>query len=298
MLSPMNKKLLVCDLDNTLYDWVNYFVAAFYAMVDEVIKITGCDRQQLLDDFRTVHRLHQDSEHPFSLLETQTVRSLFLGKTRSEIAAELDSAFHAFNASRKQNLHLYPGVRESLEVLSESGIILVAHTESKLYAVVDRLTRLDLTKYFRRIYCRERSSMIHPDPHLAERWLAGFPMRKVLELSHHQRKPNPSVLLEICRDEDALSSETAYVGDSIARDMFMARTAGVLSIWAKYGASHQKDHYQSLVRVTHWTDDDVVRERELSARAQGLRPDYVLENSFDEILPVLLPEYQRNAAVG
>ena len=144
----MNKKLLVCDLDNTLYDWVSYFVAAFYAMVDEAVRVTGCDRERLLDDLRTVHRYHHDSEHPFSLLETEMVQVLFPGQSKKEIARRLDSAFHAFNASRKENLRLYPGVRGALEALSRSGITIVAHTESKLYSVVDRLTRLGLVDFF------------------------------------------------------------------------------------------------------------------------------------------------------
>ena len=197
----MNKKLLVCDLDNTLYDWVFYFVSAFYAMVDEVVRITSCDRDRLLNDFRAIHRQYHDSEHPFALLETQTVQEIFSGQSRREVARRLDSAFHAFNANRKEHLQLYPGVREGLETLSQSNFVLVAHTESKLYAVVDRLTRLELTENFQRIYCRERSTSQHPDPGRGGRSLRRFPLQKVVELSHHQQKPNPDVLLEICRNE-------------------------------------------------------------------------------------------------
>jgi phosphoglycolate phosphatase len=283
----MNKPLLVCDLDNTLYDWVEYFVTAFYSMVDEAVRITGCSRERLLDDFRAVHKEHRDSEHPFSLLETQTVQEFFPGRARNDIAKQLDPAFHAFNVSRKDTLRLYPGVREGLETLSQSGVILIAHTESNLYAVVDRLTRLDLAKYFSRIYCRQRTGAEHPDPNSANKWLDHFPLNKVVELSDHQRKPNPEVLLEICHREGFLPSATAYVGDSMARDILMARTAGIFAIWAKYGACHRKETYQRLVRVTHWTEEDVARERESSEKARGVKPDYVLENDFSEITHVL-----------
>ncbi len=279
----MDRKLLVCDLDNTLYDWVSYFVPAFYAMVEEVVKITQCDRESLLDDFRSVHKHHHDSEHPFSLLETQTIRRLFGGLPRKEVAKELDSAFHAFNSARRQNLQLYPGVREGLEALAQSGVTLVAHTESKLYAVVDRLTRLELTEYFRRIYCRERPNSEHPDPETGNRWLERFPLHKVVELSHHQRKPNPSVLREICRKEGVLPNETAYVGDSMARDILMANSAGVFAIWAKYGAFHDRAHYEKLVRVSHWTKEDVTREQELREKVEGIEADYTLENTFSDI---------------
>lgn len=283
-------KLLVCDLDNTLYDWVSYFVASFHAMVDEAVKITGCDRERLLNDFRAVHRYHQDAEHPFALLETESIQQRYPGKTRRNLAEILDPAFHAFNVARKQNLALYPGVREGLDALRSSDFILVAHTESKLYSAVDRLSRLDLEKYFSKIYCRRRSPVIHPTPGIAEEWLSLFPMDKVVELSHAQRKPNPDVLKEIYEAEGVSRIQTSYCGDSLARDVMMARDAGVLSIWARYGSSSNKSIYKDLVRVTHWTEADVVRERELTMRSRDLRPDFTLEKSFIEILEVLLPK--------
>jgi hypothetical protein len=87
-------KLLVCDLDNTLYDSVGYFVPSFYAMFDSVVSITSCDREQLLNDFRFVHQRYSDSEQPFALLETATIRSIFDGFPTKDILQKLDPAFH------------------------------------------------------------------------------------------------------------------------------------------------------------------------------------------------------------
>lgn len=297
----MNNRLLVCDLDNTLYDWVGYFVPSFYAMVDEVVRITGCDRDALLDDFREVHQHHHDSEHPFALLETRTIKSLFPRKSRSEVAEALDPAFHAFNSTRKTTLKLYPGVREGLEGLRNAGLTLVAHTESKLYAVKDRLTRLDLIPYFSRVYCRERPKSLHPNPKTGREWLNTFPMNVVVELSHHQRKPDPKVLLEICHKEGFPLAQCAYVGDSIARDILMAKKTGCLAIWAKYGSSHDANEYKKLVRITHWTPADVSREAKLQEEAKTIRPDIVLQQSFAEILAALdLPKHltRKRAAIG
>jgi FMN phosphatase YigB (HAD superfamily) len=286
---PTSFKLLICDLDNTLYDWVSYFVPAFYAMLDKAVEILGCDREKLLDDFREVHQRYHDSEHPFALLETASINERFKGRERYEIARALDDAFHAFNAARKTYLKLHPGVKETLEYVRERGIRLVAHTDSQLFGVVDRLTRLHLTEYFSSIYCRERPQLGHPDPTVGERWLDNFPMHKVRELLRHQMKPDPKVLTEICSREGVTGSEAAYVGDSIARDILMAKKAGVFSIWAKYGATLDGDDYAKLVRITHWTTDDVEREKQLRKEAESIRPDFVAENSFDEILLAIFP---------
>lgn len=280
-------KLLVCDLDNTLYDWVGYFVSAFYAFVDKVVDLTGCDRDKLLDDFRDVHRKHHDAEHPFAVLETDTIKRHFQGKSSEEIADALDPAFHVFNSHRKRSLVLYPGVRETLDTLRDQNVKLVAHTESKLFAVVDRLSRLDLTKYFSHIYCRERPKTLQPKSGRSERFLADFPMELVIELSHHQRKPNSDVLFEICNREGVLPDSTAYIGDSMARDVLMAKRSGVFAIWAKYGVRHSDGDYEKLVRVSHWTDEDVAREKLLVAEVAMMEPDFVAEHSFAQVLNAL-----------
>ena len=280
-------EVLICDLDNTLYDWFAFFVPSFYAMVDTVVEITDCDREKLLDDFREVHQKHHDSEHPFSLLETSTIQKLFGNSTKREIAEALDPAFHAYNSKRKENLKLHHGVKRTLEILERSDIRLVAHTESKLYPVVDRLRRFDLARYFSRIYCRERSLSDHPFPENSANWLADFPMEKVVELSKHQSKPNTDVLLEICSKEGFKPEEAAYIGDSMARDMLMAKGARVFAIWAAYGANHDPDQYARLVRITHWTKEDVDREIELKEAARKLEPDFIAEDSFADILQVI-----------
>lgn len=275
--------LLVCDLDNTLYDWFAYFVPSFYAMVDEAVKILSCDRDVLLDDLRQVHRKHGDVEHPFSLLETAFVRSKFSDNGGLAKVA-LDPAFHAFNKTRIDSLRLHDGVRETLELLLSNGVRIVAHTEGKFHSVRDRLLRLDLARYFSRVYCRERSATQHPAPNQVERSFSGFPENLVVELSQHQTKPDAEVLLEICRREGSSVDETAYVGDSVARDILMASRAGAYSIWAKYGSKHDPEEYEKLVRVTHWTDDDVAREKDLKNEASRITADFVCERGFYEIV--------------
>lgn len=289
------KRLLICDLDNTLYDWVSYFVPSFYAMVDAVVRITGCDRETLLDDFRKVHQKHGDSEQPFALLETNTIKNLYRGVPVNSMLAALDPAFHAFNSARKQNLRLHPGVHETLDLLTTAGINLVAHTESKLYGVVDRLHRLDLFHFFSRIYCRERSLSSHPTLRDTG-WLERFPIGKIVELSNHQTKPSPSVLLEMCSTEGVAAEQTAYVGDSVARDILMAKRASVFSIWAAYGARHDPMMYRHLVRISHWTSEEIAREQRLKEEAKNIEPDYIASRSFAEVLTALGIDKARRSA--
>ena len=271
---------------------------SFYAMVDAAVEITGCDREKLLDDFRVVHQKYSDSEHPFALLETETIKTAYRHTSVASMLSTLDPALHAFNSARKKNLHLHSGVRETLDALIKSGVTLIAHTESKLYGVADRLNRLDLFRYFERVYCRERSLSPHPKAGGGSDWLERVPMGKITELSHHQSKPNPAVLLEICDKQGVGADECAYVGDSLARDVLMAKRANVFVIWAAYGAQHDPDLYRALVRISHWTLDEVAREQKLKEEARNIAPDYIARKSFSEVLTALGVSQTRHQVVN
>ena len=270
-------RLLVCDLDNTLYNWVSYFVPSFYSLAQKASEIIQCDIEQLLDDFRSVHQTHHDSEHPFALLETRTVLETYKGKSRNEIAEILDPAFHIFNKTRKKTSTSYAEVPSTLKYLMSNNIKIVAHTESKLHAVMDRLRRLELEQYFSSIYCRERADSKHPDSEAAKRFMTSFPLDKVIELKKHQVKPDPAVLLAICKHEETPPDKTAYIGDSMARDILMAKNAKVYAIWAKYGAAIDMEQYKKLVRISHWTSEDVQREIYLKEQAKEIKPDLTVD---------------------
>jgi FMN phosphatase YigB (HAD superfamily) len=278
---------LICDLDNTLYDWVGYFVPSFYAMADKIVELIDCDRDRLLDDFRSVHIERSDSEHSFAALEVDIIKEHFRSFTPAQIAEQIDPALHAFNSSRKSLLHTYEGVRSTLQQMQNSGIRIVAHSEAKFHAVVDRLSRLNLWQFFDKVYCRERSESSHPFPLRAKAVATEFDLHKVRELSHHQRKPSVDVLLEICDREGAAINLTAYVGDSIAKDMAMAKAAGVYAIWAKYGTAFDPSYFEQLVRISHWSPEEVIREKALRERAARVVPDATLEHSFSELVSLL-----------
>jgi phosphoglycolate phosphatase len=62
----------------------------------------------------------------------------------------------------------------------------------------------------------------------------------------------------------------------------MAQDAGITDVFAEYGGSHEKEEYQLLVNVTHWSDEDVEREKKINER--HIIPTYTLNRSFGELL--------------
>ncbi|MGY3130146.1 FMN phosphatase YigB (HAD superfamily) [Bradyrhizobium sp. USDA 4501] len=277
-----NVELAVFDLDNTLYDWYASFVPAFYSMVDAATSILRCDREPLLDQLRSVHVRHHDVEHPYSLLETPIVQQR-LGKNAREV---LDPAFYAFNKARKDNLRLFPGVRETLNELENRNIKLVAFTDSSYFATLRRIRQLELVNAFRHIFCRAKSKSVFSDqPFVAEP--ADRLHAITIELPADETKPDPRVLLDIARAERIEISSIAYIGDSISKDVLMAKKAGCLAIWAKYGVRRDPEMYEQLVRISHWTDEDIRRERNFANEAASIAPDLTCERSIVEMLTFL-----------
>jgi len=229
-------QLLICDLDNTLYDWMGYFVSSFYSMITKATEVLNCDQEKLLEDFKKVHQQHHDVEYPFALLETQTVLSLYPQATKQQLYEQLAPIFAEHKLAREKNLRLHPQVYETLEAIRNKNIKLIAHTEANLFSVTNRLERLNLTHFFEKIYCRERAKEPHPNGSPKSKKYFSFPYEKVTELSHHQRKPDITVLLEIISAAAIAPENVAYVGDSMARDILMAKKANVYAILAEYGS--------------------------------------------------------------
>ena len=97
------------------------------------------------------------------------------------------------------------------------------------------------------------------------------------------------MLLDICRKEGRTPVEVAYVGDSLTKDMYMAKKAGVTALWARY-PREDTDYYEKLCAITSWTQEDFEREERLRRHMEqaDLKPDHIL-TSFSQLPGILFP---------
>lgn len=268
------KKLLITDLDDTLYNWMGFFVPSFYAMVDTIIAITGLDEETLLDEYRDKHRFFGSVEHPYTTLTLPSIKARYPGCTDEEIKAILAPAFECFNRMRKETLRLFDGVEDTLHQVSGLGIPIIGYTESMQVNGFYRLKMLGIDGYFKHVYTFQGQ------------YVSAYPNdEKVLTVP--TKKPDRDVLLSICQKEGCAPADTVYVGDSLPKDMYMARMAGVTSVFADYPGK-DSSLYQRLVAVSSWTEEDYAREA--AAREQYTRshlvPDFTI-HSFTQVLDIL-----------
>jgi phosphoglycolate phosphatase len=268
-MSKPHIKLLVTDLDNTLYDWVGFFAKAFRAMVDEAVELLAVDRDELLDQIQAVHRRQHDSERPWSLAETPAACSRW--PIREARLVALDRAFLAFNRVRKRELALYPGVRNTLARVRAAGVPIVGHTEASTANALFRVERLELASSLDRLYAADGGDEVIN------------PVVQLIAVPREIHKPDPRILLDICRAYAVAPEHALYVGDSIARDIGMAKQIGMHAAWAAYGTRHEPADWQTLTRVTHWTNEDVARAAAAQRAFGDAEPETKLER-FDDLL--------------
>lgn len=274
--------MLITDLDNTLWDWVAIWFSSFTALLNEVARISGLSREVLEEDAHLVHQRHHTSEYAFLLQEMPSLQRLHPGE---DIPKLYNDAIHAHRSARKATAKLYPGVRETLDKVRQAGAMIVGYTESMAFYTSDRLRRTGVDEVLDLLYSA-------PDHDMPE-GLTPDQIRKYsadhykLDRTEHRHtppralKPNPDLLKKIIADVGADPSEVVYIGDSLMKDVAMARSAGVMDVWARYGEAQQKDGYELLRRVTHWTPEDVEREKKL--RKEHVEPSHSVD-SFDELL--------------
>lgn len=274
-------KLLITDLDNTLYDWVTFYSKSFNAMAVKLSEEINIPLDRILSEYKSIHQKFGNSEKPFATLELPSVIKHFGTSDKLHLQKELFSVLGAFSSKRNETLKLYPKVQETLQKLKDSGVKVVGHTEALEFNSVYRLHKLGILDCFNHLYTLEDEFNIHPNPKSAKPILVkdGF----VIRLSKEEAKPNPKILEHICKIEGIKPQDTVYVGDSLIKDISMAKEVGITAVWANYGRNFSPDCWDILVRITHWSDVDVKREEQLKKAYCDVKPDHTIE-CFSELL--------------
>jgi phosphoglycolate phosphatase-like HAD superfamily hydrolase len=273
--------LLITDIDNTLFDWFLFWHSSFMAMLDKIVEISGLPKEQLVGEIKTIHEKYGTSEYSFVIEELPALQEKHKNSDLKEIYSD---AIEEYRKERRRTLALYPTVLDTLQAIKKNGSLIVAYTESREFYTNYRIRNLGLDGIIDIVY----SPKDHDLPDTISQ-LRKYPHSHYLLKKTKQRhtpenvaKPDPSVLLDIAGDLNIHRDQTVYVGDNLVKDVSMARTAGVIDVYAKYGSSHTKEGYDLLGAVTHWPAEVVSKEKGI--RAEDVNPSFTLEKEFRELL--------------
>lgn len=277
-------KLLITDVDNTLLDWQHLWFETFSSMSEEVFKISGVSPDQYYAECSVIHQKYGTSEYSQLLAELPCLQVIY----GENVVAAMQPAIDAYRAARRTHLRLFDGVAETLSHLREAGALIAAYTESMAFYTSYRFRKLGLDGLVDVLYSPPDHDLPSP-PEAIRRYEASN-----YELAHTvhrftpqgEVKPNPHILATIVAELGFAKEDVIYVGDNLLKDVFMAQAAGIVDVYAAYGAAqHRKEQYDLLKRVTHWTPEMVAREQ-AALRPGAIEPTHTLETSFAEILPI------------
>ncbi len=277
------KSVLIVDLDNTLYDWVRIWHASFRVMLDEIVNLSQVPEGELIKHIRKIHQKAGTSEYSFLI---EDLASYIAKNSREDFMQKMQPAIDVYRRERRNALYLYPTVRETLETIKRAGTRIVGFTDSLAFYSMYRLKRLNLDGTLDYLFSPPdhdfpagvtKENVRSKD---AEAYELAITTHRVFE--HGIRKPDPRMLDAILSTIHADREQCVYVGDSLFKDVEMAQKAGILDVYAMYGYSQERPEYELLQAVSHWTDEDVAREREL--KTHHVNPTIVLESEMKEIL--------------
>lgn len=257
-------KLIVTDIDNTVFDWVTYYVRSFEELLRKVEGITGIPYGQLAGEARDVFTRHGSIEYPFLIQELPSIDAHYADDIDRMLAEAVDPGRKVFLKTAESLLVPYKGVRETLEEIRRRlpDVPLVALTDAPRYVAMWKLNKLGLLPYFSAVYgladpriptC-ERNGRVKVDPEILLKHLQqsnfGFKGR-IRILPDEYEKPGTrglkTVLMDYNLDEDpAHRGSVLWVGDNLRKDVGLGQRLGVRTAWAKYGVLSDESLYRSL----------------------------------------------------
>lgn len=280
-------RVLITDLDNTLWDWFEAWYRSFSALLDGLVSISGVDWQTLEQQIKAVHQQRGTTEYSNLIREIPALTEFAGAHDPFDV---FDDALHAQNSARKHMTRLYPGVDETLHELKGRGVRIVAYTESGAYWTEWRLRHTGLDGVIDVLYSspdHDLAAGVMPADLRTGRYAGTYGLRSTAhqQLPMGVLKPNRRVLLEILHAQGCTPAEVAYLGDSLMKDIAMAQATGVLDVHAAYGQAQWRAEYDLLRRVTHWTDEDVAREAALGLEGGEVVPTLSCHQGIHEVLP-------------
>jgi phosphoglycolate phosphatase-like HAD superfamily hydrolase len=254
-------KLLVLDIDNTLFDWLGMWRVAFKASLCVLSEGSGHPPDILLDRIRTLHQQARTSERGFTADDAE-----HLGVSRS-VAAR---AGEVFETTCLRWTRVYPDVSETLAELRRMGVRVALHTDAPVILAETRVSALELGPFIDGAFATDSGATVHRTrPSLGTTPIRG--------LKHP--KPSAIALGTILLELGAHARDVVYLGDSKTHDIPMARAVGAVAVFAEYGCRRISEDYDLLRRVSHWNDEDIARERD----RMKVEADHSVA-SFSEIL--------------
>lgn len=294
--------LFVTDIDNTLFDWVTYYVTCFSALLKNVEKLVGTPYAQLAAEAKEVFQTHGSIEYPFVVQELPSVIKHYGSNIDLMLSEAVAPSRDAFLEVAENHLQPYKGVEDVLKEIKSRHpkMPMVALTDAPRYVAMWKMNKLGLLDYFDAIYglpdpripTSEELGRVKVDPDILLKHLqqSNFGFRgKIRILPDEYEKPGTkglkTVLMDYEMDEDREHrNQVLWAGDNLKKDVGLGERLGIKTAWASYGADISKE---MLARLAEFSPpQNIHKNANLPSDAPDTpKPNWILKE-FADILAV------------
>ncbi len=296
-------KLIVTDIDNTVFDWVDYYTHALWALLDKVSSIIKVPAATLAEEARDVFSRHGSIEFPFLTQELPSVMQHYGSDIDRMLNEVVEPGRLAFMAEAAPHLRPYAGVHETLQKLRQEfpDVPTVALTDAPRYVAMWKLNKLGLLHDFAAVYgladpriptCEKtRRVKVSPTILLKHLQQSNFEFRgRIRILPDEYEKPGTrglkTVLMDYDSDEDPAHRQSVlWIGDNLRKDVGLGQRLGVCTAWAEYGTHLDKALLPRLHAFS--PPQNIHKNVPLDSKSpESPKPDFTL-TSFADILPIV-----------
>jgi FMN phosphatase YigB (HAD superfamily) len=277
--------VLITDLDNTLYDWVDHWHQAFAPVFEAARLEHGIEPERFFTEIRAVFKQHGTDEYAFFWEEMPCLREAAGGQA---VLSAFDDLIALHRDRRHSGLKPYSGVIKTLETLQAKGTMIIGYTESMACYALPRLRLTGLDRFLTRLYAR-RSHAVPGGLDAVHVKAYGFehchqPAVPSVLTPHDRLKPDPAILRDIVEWTGQPAERIVYLGDNLHKDIEMARAAGILDIHAAYGAVSLDNRFQ-LDLLNQMSRFDAMAKQ---PKDDDVQPSHSLETGFAQLLEHLV----------
>jgi FMN phosphatase YigB (HAD superfamily) len=277
------KRLLITDLDNTLYNFIDYFGPSFRGMVHALANKTKLKENEIIQDFKKVYALRGSLEYAFAIQELDLTQDM----SEEDVFKLIQLAKAVFSRVRQKNLVPYSGVRDCLKWLRKEEVVIVGLSNAPIYNAEIRLKQLKLDGYFDGLAAWQGPDMpiskyTQDVMHNIDSPLYRSNISKIWKIQLGNLKPS-TYAFDLIQQHFGIEKRNVWViGDSIYNDVEPGISLGFNGIWAQYGTIHDKKNLATALEVTNWDKSKIER----SFYKEYSKPKYCIQ-SFDELKAIL-----------
>ncbi len=257
-------KLIVLDIDNTVFDWVRYYSHCFTVLLKNVENIVGVSYQKLGEEASEVFEKNGSIEFPFLIQELPSVIDYYGDNIDLMLDEAVEPSRRLFLDEAQAVLKPYEGVVETFDIIKKNHpeIPIAALTDAPRYIAMWKLNKLGILHHFDAVYGLQDPRIPVDDQrgvvkvqaktllkHLAQ---TNFGYKGHIRiLPDEYEKPGvrglKTVLMDYGLDECPDARRSAlWVGDHLRKDVGLGKFLGVQTAWASYGAKVSKELLDKL----------------------------------------------------